>query len=94
MGLNISLYGPGFKEHPDWDWIRHAGDRDFASMIGKELPIVQRGDGIMTDVEYRPADFAQWRKAIASREWPNPGRFEHLTDLLERNPDHWLYLGY
>lgn len=94
MGINISIYGPGSKEHPEWDSGRYAGDRDFAAMLGKELPTIQRGDPLIEDMMYRPADMALWRSVIAAREWPNPGRFERMVDILEANPDYWIYMGW
>ena len=94
MGLNISLYGPCSAEHPDWDSVRYAGDRDFAALLGKELPTIQKGDPFIEDVMFRPADFAVWRTVVAAKEWPNPGRFEKMIDLLEANSDYWIYMGW
>lgn len=97
MGLNISLYDTKGRDHPDWDFTKHSGDREFASMVS-ELPCETLGDP--SDVynfvgyHYRPADFAAWRAALATREWPNPGRFEHMLDILEREPDYWIWFGW
>jgi hypothetical protein len=92
MGLNISLY-KGYAEHPEWDSARFAGDRDFATLMGG-LPCEMKRESIDADPVFRPSDFARWREAIASREWPNPGRFEHMMDLLERDADYWIFLGW
>lgn len=98
MGLNIIVYrGDNLRvEHEKWDTIRYAGDRDFVAMLGKELPCIERKVGPEPDFEWcsRPADFAEWRKVIASKTWPNPGRFEGLTDLLESEPDCWLCVSW
>lgn len=92
MGINISLY-KGNREHPDWDSARYSGDRDFAGMLDK-LPHVRRGDEFEGEYLYRPSDFAAWRREIAARDWPNPGRFERMVDLLEQDPDYWIYFGW
>lgn len=95
MGLNILLYDAGGKEVPEWDWIRYAGDRDFAKLAGT-LPHESRNRCTPPDIEweYRPSDFVAWRAAVAAQEWPNPGRYEHLLDLMEQRPDTWLYFSY
>jgi hypothetical protein len=95
MGVNIYVYNSEGKECSQWDWIRYAGDRDFMAMFC-DLPSVRKDTLPFPDIEpyYRPSDFAVWRDAIASREWPNPGRFEYLVDLLETNPDLWVYFSY
>jgi hypothetical protein len=95
MGINICVVNRRHQEHPDWDWIRYAGDREFAAMVG-DLPKQEENWSSHPDFDWhmRPADFAAWRKAIADREWPNPGRLEGLIDLLEREPDYWLYFSY
>jgi hypothetical protein len=92
MGINICVYGPDSKDHPDWDSIRYAGDRDFLTLMAT-LPQIKRGNP-MDDLQIRPADFVAWRQAIAAKEWPNPGRFEHLLNLLENNPDYWISISY
>lgn len=95
MGLNILLEGPDFKRHPDWDDAKLAGDKEFAQMF-ESLPFDRGLRGGAPDFEpyYRPTDFTAWRQAISSREWPNPGRYEKLMDLLEANPDFYIYLSY
>lgn len=96
MGLNISVMKPDHSgDHPDWDWLRYAGDREFGKMVF-DLPHITKGpNGYGDDWQYiRPADFTAWREAIAKVEWPNPGRFEGLLDILEREPDYWIYLSY
>lgn len=96
MGLNICVYGSGTDEHPDWDWSAYSGDREFAAMISK-LPHKRENRLPEPDLElfYRPTDFAIWRKAIAAGNWDNgPDRYLALVDLLENNPECWIYLSY
>lgn len=88
MGIHICVYGPDGGDHPDWDWIRYAGDRDFPSVISG-LPAKELYGRV-----FRPADFKIWREAIAKVDWPNPGRFEGLMDLLEKNPKYGIYFSW
>lgn len=100
MGVNICIYDEQTgKEVIDWDWFRHAGDRDIAKLIG-ELPHISR-NGLKDNIKfpdfeyhYRPSDFSVWRDVAKAHQWPNMGRFERLIDLLEDNPTYWIYLSY
>ena len=90
MGINIFIVTPQFKEHPDWDSMRHAGDYEFAKMI-RDLPY----NISPTDENYiHPADFSAWRSAVAAIKWDNEGRFEKLLNILESNPNYWIYVSY
>jgi hypothetical protein len=95
MGIHICVCRPDHTEHPEWDWIRHAGDRDFAKLAAT-LPsdTSTMGNDLDGELHYRPSNFPAWRAAIAAVEWPNPGRFEHLVDLLEKNPECWIRFSY
>lgn len=98
MGVNIFMVKPKIypSDHPDWDWTRQSGDRVFWDVCkGLEFDEV-RDDGfpIMSDyVWYRPKDFAAFRAA----PWPDEyarRRWHHAADLLEADPEYWLYFGY
>lgn len=94
MGTYIHLrHSTG--DDPQWDFGL-SGDRDFARALGTSLPTVtvQAASGDPEDVTYRPADFAVWRAWIAAQTWPNPGRFERMTDLLEADPDLSVYVSW
>lgn len=95
MGVHICLIDSiSFADHPDWDYIRYAGDREFASLLFA-LPTV---DIEAEDVPLmRPADnggLFVWRQAIAAYPWPNPGRFEYLCALLAKHPNYWVHLSW
>lgn len=99
MGLNITLYRKGSADSlAGWDDAKLAGDKDFASLVAGLPSSVKIEESWAAphdfDWHVRPADFAAWRAAIASREWPNPGRYEHLMDLLEANPDLYIYFSW
>ncbi len=96
MGLNICVTKPDHSgDHPRWNWLRMAGDREFAKLTA-ELPKTVKGpEGYGDDWTFiRPTDFAAWREAIAKVEWPNEGRYEELLDILESEPKYWIYLSY
>lgn len=95
MGLNICVQRRDYTDLPCWDWMRFAGDKDFVAMMAS-LPKIEENWAAPHDFEYytRPADFAAWRQAVAARQWDNPGRFEHLLDLLEQNHDAWIYVSW
>lgn len=95
MGLNICVCNRRYQEHPDWDWGRMGGDKEFVE-FSTTLPRIEQNWGSLPDYEWywRPADFKRWREALAAREWPSPGRFEHLVDLLERDTQYWVHFSW
>ncbi len=96
MGLNICVQRPDHTgDHPRWNWTRMVGDREFAKLVSK-LPKVTKGPNGYGDdwIFIRPADFQARRDAIAKVEWPNEGRFESLLDILENEPEYWIYFSY
>lgn len=101
MGINLLVYDEvSGREYPGWDSLRYSGDGDIAKLLS-DLPSVSRNGlrdhlTLPPDCEphYRPTDFEAWRRAASNRIWPNPGRFEALIDILEKNPNCWLYISY
>lgn len=90
MGIHLCCMTLDHADHPDWDWIRMAGDREFVSLMSK-LPHERQG----TENEYvRPTDFSEWRSAIEHANLPNKGRHSGLLDLLEADPNYWIYVSY
>ena len=90
MGIHLCCQTLDYKDHPDWDWIRYAGDRDFVSMLS-ELPKTLHG----SDNDFmRPTDFKVWREAVAKKVWPNPGRIERLLNLLEADTGYFIYVSW
>lgn len=89
MGMNICVETLDSKEHPKWDYVRHAGDRDFIA-LARGLPAVENCEYI------RPADFTSWRKLAlqVEAESENVGRLTGLLDLLESEPAYWIRISY
>jgi hypothetical protein len=92
MGIHICLRNAAGKDHPDWDWIRHAGDRDFPHWT-KDLPRVEGEPKGWTEDAFRPLDFPRWRAALPE-DRINPDRFPHLLNLLEADEQWWVYYSY
>lgn len=89
MGVNICIeHAISGEDHPLWNDARHSGDNDFVRDLLGELPTIARDHNTV-----RPSDFAAWRSAIAKRTWPNPGRFELMIDILEKEPVYWLHIS-
>lgn len=94
MGVNIYCETLSGQVHPDWDSSKLAGDRDFAAMIHQLPHRQEKRDEMDIEGKYRPTDFPAWRAAIAAQTWPNPGRFEHLMDILEADETQFIYLSW
>lgn len=97
MGVHIQVQTADGKDHPDWDWVRYAGDREFADWTAGlptqnlKPPPSSWADDI--DYAYRPVDFPAWLAALPA-DRPNPDRFPALLRLLEANPDLWIRLSF
>lgn len=98
MGLNIVIETLRGERAADWDTVRYAGDRDFSTLVS-ELPpsakdVVSEPPDFETFIRPAQGAFEVWLTAIKAREWPNPGRFEHLMTVLEHNPDFYIYFSW
>lgn len=93
MGIQISLYNAAGEEHPEWDRLRHSGDRDFFGWT-EGLPQVD-GDATNAwlDGAFRPADFPRWLAALPA-DRPNPDRFPLMLRLLEADDQWWISVSY
>lgn len=94
MGVHLHLeFGDSHDHHPDWDWLRHSGDFTFTKFIDVAPKLIRArwDDGDMFGPLIRPLDVKVWREGIAAYPWPNCGRFEHMMDLLETNPNLWIW---
>ena len=94
MGLNVIVTTLDWQPHPDWDDGRYAGDRALFK-IAEAVPRVDHindpGFGGANDWFWRPTDFQAFRAA----NWPleNSERWQHLAEILEHNPDYWIFLS-
>ena len=91
MGINLCLKTLEGIDHPDWDWIRYAGDREFVDLM-RSLPSVKSGR--YDDEFIRPTDFTAWRTAVGAANLQNEGRHARLLDLLEADPHYWLFVNW
>lgn len=97
MGLNISIETKDAALHPDWDYLRYGGDREFASafLAGDVAHEMWTPDGFPYADDrylYRPTDLAAFRAFGAAQE--NPTRWAKAADILEASPDHWLHFSW
>lgn len=98
MGLNLLVYrrkdGKFSREvtREQWDWSRHAGDREFAKeVLGDESATeAVREDGFDGEWYFRPRDASLWKKWDAGFEYNN-GRWAALADLLASDPELFVY---
>ena len=97
MGLHICLYDhsqdtqtKGPKDVPEWDFIRHSGDREVLHLFHEHGMVSHSVDR----EDYRPVDFDALMVAVQAfedeREY-NKGRWTGLVKLLRGNPNFWLY---
>jgi len=76
-----------------WDWVRHAGDREFLNWM-RDLPrIYPINMEVISNEVFRPVDIPRWRAALPP-DRDNPERFPHMLDLLEANPDLWISISF
>lgn len=85
----------GFADHPDWDWSTNGGAKEFAREILGKLPKEEKNRCEPPDYEWlvRPTDFGEWRRVIIESDICNREYFLGLVELLEREPEYWLYVS-
>jgi hypothetical protein len=89
MGINLYLQTLDGMNHPQWDYLRCAGDRELVDLVD-DLPNIQ--SRFYEEVYTRPTDFAAWRVAVD--KLPNPARHKKLLDLLAADESYWLYVSW
>lgn len=89
MGIHVCVVNVKGKDHPDWDFYRHAGDRDIPSIMAKcgQTRIINFND----DPVYRPLDIEEFRQAMTEAHPENSERWSHLAKLLSESDRWWLY---
>lgn len=95
MGINIYIQTTSGEDHPEWDSLRYGGDREIASaLIGLDKDTWEPDGFPYSDDRYlqRPKDIAQFRALAADN--PNPQRWLKAADILEGQPEYWLWLSY
>lgn len=90
-----------YGEHEGWrdnHQFANGGHKHFAREVLPSLPKEEVRDhegGLDFDWLQRPTDFAAWRAAIEAD--PQIGgdmsNLSALVDILEREPDYWLYVS-
>ena len=97
MGVNIHIQTTEGDDHPDWDWIRYGGDKEFVRAFfssGVEhktwtpLGFPYSDDRCL----HRPDDIAAFRAFAAVQD--NPERWGRAADVFESSPDYWFYFSW
>lgn len=94
MGINLSLYREEdgqWVEHPTWDWIRYAGDREVCPII-RDLGSETTTREDEWDELIRPKDVEAFRAAMKAATGYNPRRWDELADAF--NEGWWLYVSW
>lgn len=94
MGINLSIYRDGWREHPDWDWGRCSGDRDVLRIMKENGGITRKQVGHPMDGDYleRPKDPDKFERAMIEAHPENADRWRELARIM-RNPEWWIYVS-
>lgn len=97
MGVNVSIVRPDDGHHwPSWDDSRYSVDRNFWEICKDvELHTLRPANWERNwddRLWHRPKDFDAFRAIWSDHE--DGGRYLEAADILEANPDYWLYFGY
>lgn len=102
MGVHLILRKRGsYDEHAGWrdsHQMANGGHKHFARNVLRHLP---KEDVKTSETDYdfdwlmRPTDFAAWRAAIAADPQisGDNSNLLALVDILEQEPDYWLYVS-
>lgn len=88
MSLYVLLVNRIGQDRPGWDFGM-AGDKQFPSWMAGLKAVYADHDQEL----FRPADIAEWRAALPP-DRPNPDRFLEMFDILEAEPDMWIYYSF
>jgi hypothetical protein len=97
MGINLCLETLDGRAHPSWNDSKWSGVRDLLRMID-ELPTESRlnGNGDVwqgAEPVWRPIDHAAFRAALLKRFDFNHDVWNRLADILESEPEYWMYFS-
>lgn len=102
MGVHIHIVNPQIfltefdrAYWPGWEFPANGGHRELDRALGEVLKVEyykskSGDDAFWTFV--RPVDFPAFR-AFTQALNSNPELFAEMADVLEQNPDYWLYVS-
>lgn len=79
MGIHVLVVDKDGKDHPDWDWVRHAGDRDIPMAVEESGVERIAGGEYPENEKVRPLDV-----------W---GFVSRMCVVAPENTPRWLALG-
>lgn len=93
MGINLSIMTRDYKNHPQWGWERHAGDREVAVYLADAEDTVTVGD---SDYPlFRPSNIREKLSEMTRlANGYNAERWEQLASIIENEPDYWLHISW
>lgn len=99
MGLHICLMDKDSTDHEDWDYIRQGNDRIFPDLIDYddiiEPPKPDNYFEYSSTNMFRPKDTNKIRNKInTDKRIEYKERYLYLMDLIDDNPDYYLYFSY
>ncbi|MEM9438763.1 MAG: hypothetical protein AAGA15_17175 [Pseudomonadota bacterium] len=92
MGIHVLVINRKFIEHPEWDWVRCAGD-SYIPFAVKFSGQVLADFGYGEDRPVRPADVGDLFKEMMRYAPENVERWNCLCDILRDNR-WWLSFSY
>ncbi len=98
MGTHLIMMDGKGNHVPEWDSDRYVGDGDISKLAEPFIRARPYDPDDHDEIPFRPENMEEFRRRILQRnenpEAPNRGRFLQVLELLERNPDYWLYISY
>jgi len=97
MGVNIYIQTTAGNDHPEWDYFRYGGDKEFARAFfasGMENETWTPDGFPYCDDRcyYRPSDIVAFRSFAAAQD--NPERWAKAADIFAASPYYWFYFSW
>lgn len=87
MGVHIGIENTNGDDHPDWDYLRHSGDREAAFLVFNIEHIV------WDDWLVRPVDVTAFINKIRETVDCNADRWTQLEEIL-KDPNWWMQVSW
>jgi hypothetical protein len=78
-------------DHDEWDYASHEYDSDFADLLVDWQEVEYKDKDKLI---WRPLDIEDFRDRIENTNWDadSKERYHVLLDLIEDEPDCWIYI--
>ncbi len=85
MGLHICIMNDEWEDHPDWDDLRQWDDKRFPNLPYEKVSC--QSDSLL----FRPKSISEFREVIANSDFDRKERYLLMAEILERNPEYYIY---